>query len=68
MPYERTGKNRKLSRPYFGPYRVMEVHLNGVTVRPVDRPKDNLSGESGQSNPVFQGVTRCVLARTKAQV
>ena len=38
MPYERTGKNRKLSRPYFGPYRVEEVHPNGVTVRPVDRP------------------------------
>ena len=38
MPYERTGKNRKLSRPYFSPYRVEEVHPNGVTVRPVDRP------------------------------
>ena len=32
MPYERTCKNRKLSRPYFGPYRVLEVHPNGVTV------------------------------------
>ena len=40
MPYEQTGKNRKLSRPYFGPYRVLEVHPNGVTVRPVDRPND----------------------------
>ena len=32
VPYERTGKNQKLSRPYFGPYRVLEVHPNGVTV------------------------------------
>ena len=40
MPYQRTGKNRKLSRPYFGPYRVMEVHPNAVTVWPVDCPKE----------------------------
>ena len=24
MPQEQTGKNRKLHRPYFGPYRVLE--------------------------------------------
>ena len=40
MPVEQTGKNRKLSRPYFGPYRVLEVHPNGLTVRPVDRPNE----------------------------
>ena len=40
MPQEQTGKNRKLNRPYFGPYRVLEVHPNGATVVPVDRPKD----------------------------
>ena len=28
MPVERNGKNCKLSRPYFGPYRVLEVHPN----------------------------------------
>ena len=39
-PHETTGKQRKLARPYFGPYRVMELHPNGVTVRPVDKPKD----------------------------
>ena len=38
--YECIGKNRKLSRPYFGPYQVLEVHPNGVTVQPVDRPND----------------------------
>ena len=32
VPYEQTGKNQKLSRPYFGPYQVLEVHPNGVTV------------------------------------
>ena len=42
MPYKQTGKNRKLSRPYFGPYRVLEVHPNGVTGRSVDCP-DNKS-------------------------
>ena len=30
MPYKQTGKNRKLSRPYFGPYQVLEVHPNVV--------------------------------------
>ena len=40
MHYEQTGKNQKLSRPYFGPYRVLEVHTNGVTVQPVDHPND----------------------------
>ena len=40
MPNEDTGKMRKLARPHFGPYRVLETHANGVTVRPVDKPKD----------------------------
>ena len=42
MPHETTGKRRKLALPYHGPYRVMDVHLNGLTVKPVDRPGDNL--------------------------
>ena len=40
MPVERTGKNRKLSRPYFGPYQVLEVHPNSLTMRPVDHPNE----------------------------
>ena len=40
MPQETTGKQRKQARPHFGPYRVIEVHPNGVSVRPVDRPKE----------------------------
>ena len=41
MPHETTGKKRKLALPYHGPYRVMDVHLNGLNVKPVDRPGDN---------------------------
>jgi hypothetical protein len=40
MPREHSGRNRKMARPHFGPYRVIEVHPNGVTVRPVDKPTD----------------------------
>lgn len=40
MPKETTRKQRKMVRPHFGPYCVIEVHPNGVTVRPVNRPKD----------------------------
>ena len=39
MPQERTGKTWKLHRPYFGPYRVLEVHPNSATVVPVGRPQ-----------------------------
>ena len=38
MPREQTGKQRKLNRPYYGPYLVMDVHPNGVAVHPVDNP------------------------------
>ncbi len=38
MPHEQTGKICKLAHPYFGPYRVVEVYPNGVSVRPVDCP------------------------------
>lgn len=40
MPQEVSGKQRKLARPYYGPYRVIDIHPNGVTVRPVDKPND----------------------------
>ena len=38
MPYEDSGKLRKLALPYHGPYRVLDVTTNGVSVRPVDHP------------------------------
>lgn len=40
MPHEASGKQRKLALPYHGPYRVLDVTPSGVSVRPVDRPKD----------------------------
>ena len=40
MPNKATGKIRKLAHLHFGPYRVLETHTNGVTVRPVDKRKD----------------------------
>ena len=38
MPSETTGKQRKLALPYHGPYRVVDVADNTVSVRPVDKP------------------------------
>ena len=32
---------RRLSLPYNGPYRIVEVLTNGLSVRPVDRPEMN---------------------------
>ena len=40
MPNEASEKMRKLACSHFGPYCVVEAHANGVTVRPVDKPKD----------------------------
>ena len=40
MPNETTRKMRKIARLHFGPYRVLETHANGVTVKPVDKLKD----------------------------
>ena len=38
MPHETQGKQRELALPYYGPYRVLELTPNIVTVRPVDQP------------------------------
>ena len=40
MPSELQGKDRKLARPYHGPYRVLSVTPTNVEVRLVDDPKD----------------------------
>ena len=40
MPAETTGKNRKLSLPYYGPYRILEGGTNTLLVRPVDKPAE----------------------------
>ena len=38
--WEETGKTRKLSRPWHGPYRLVEVKEPDVTVVKVYRPQD----------------------------
>ena len=40
MPQEANGVSKKLAWPHFGPYWVLDVHPDGLTVRPVSRPKD----------------------------
>ena len=40
MPHETSGKDRKLALPYHGPYRIMNMHSNCVSVKPVDKPDD----------------------------
>jgi len=42
MPHEDNGKKRKLAVSYHGPYRILELKTNGVVIRPVDKPKENL--------------------------
>ena len=42
MPHEATGKTAKLARPYFGPYRVLNLTPTNVEVRLIDKP-DNPS-------------------------
>ena len=39
MPAKTAGKTRKFARPFHGPYCVLEVFEQGVTVRPVDDPR-----------------------------
>ena len=39
-PAEKTGEARKLSRPYHGPYRVVEVNANDTYIHRVDTPQE----------------------------
>ena len=39
-PAEKTGETRKFSRPFHGPYRVVEMRPNTATIRRVDRPQE----------------------------
>ena len=41
MPAKTTGKTQKFARPFHGPYRVLKVFKQGVSVRPVDDPRAN---------------------------
>ena len=40
MPHEATGKAAKLARPFFGPYRIVNVTSTNAEVRLVDKPDD----------------------------
>ena len=40
MPHEATGKTAKLARPYFGPYRVLNVTSTNAEVRLIDKPDE----------------------------
>ena len=40
MPHDTSGKDRKLALPYHGPYRIMDMRGNCVSVKPVDKPDD----------------------------
>ena len=40
FPQEETGRQRKLSRPWFGPYRVLSQDDPDITVVKVYRPQD----------------------------
>jgi len=42
MPNKDQGKDRKLSRPFHGPYRVEEVTLTNVEVHLVNEPKNGV--------------------------
>ena len=52
MPKDSQGKNRKLARPYHGPYRVLSVTPTNVEVRLADKPKDD---------PIFISLDRVTL-------
>ena len=40
MPHESTGKAAKLARPYFGPYRVLNLTTTNAEVRLIDKPDE----------------------------
>ena len=40
MPHDTSGKDCKLVLSYHGPYRIMDMHSNCISVKPVDKPDD----------------------------
>ena len=41
MPSETTGKDRKLARPYHGPYRVVSLTATNAEVKLIENPKES---------------------------
>ena len=55
FPHEESGKNRKLSRPWHGPYRIITMTDKDITAIRIYFPKDG-------SIKVHQGqVTKCLM-------
>ena len=40
MPHESTGKAAKLARPFFGPFRILNITPTNVEVRLIDKPDE----------------------------
>ena len=53
FPQDETGKERKLSRPWYGPYRVLEVTETGILAEKVYAPQDR------RIQVHLERVTRC---------
>ena len=49
MPAAKQGKDHKFARPYHGPFRVLRVEKNNLSVVPVDKP---------QKTPIFVATDR----------
>ena len=41
MPSETTGKDRKLARPYHGPYRVVSLTATNAEVKLIENPQES---------------------------
>jgi hypothetical protein len=41
-PVEKTGEARKLARPFYGPYRIVDMDSNTATTTRIDRPEEEL--------------------------
>ena len=39
-PSAKTGKAYKFTRPFFGPYRIVELTPNDAKIRPIDKPSE----------------------------
>ena len=60
MPSDTTGKNRKLARPYHGPYRIVNLTATNAEVTLIEYPKDP---------PIFVAIDRlrrCYLEQSDA--
>ena len=70
MPIETQGRDRKLARPYHGPYRVLNATTTNVEVSLIDKPKDpSIFISLYRVTPSYPGMGDCSWTerRTKSQ-